>query len=69
MSPRLRRAVAAVGVLVFLAVYVWAVIAVGEHVPPVWWMKVLYFAAAGTFWGIPILPLLSWAERGPGPRR
>jgi len=64
MPPRLRRAVAALGVLVFLGLWIWAAVTLGERVPDVWWAKVLFFGVAGTFWGIPILPLLSWAENG-----
>lgn len=69
MNPRLRPAVAAVGVLVFLGFYVWAVLAIGEHVPDAPWIKVLYLGLAGVLWGVPILPLITWAERGGRPRR
>lgn len=63
MNPRARRAIAALSVILFLAFYVWAVIAVGRFVPQVWWAQVLYFAVAGLAWGVPILPLIRWAER------
>lgn len=69
MPARLRRAIAALGVLVFLAAYVWAVIAIGERVPSVWWIQLIYYGLAGLLWGVPLLPLLSWAERGGTPRR
>jgi hypothetical protein len=60
--------VAGVGILLFLAAYIWAAVSLAALVPDLWWAKVLYFAVAGTAWGLPIIPLISWAEKGPGPR-
>lgn len=64
MNPRLRRAIAAIGVLVFLTVYIWGVISLAPFIPEAWWAQLLYFGIAGTAWGVPILPLLTWAEKG-----
>lgn len=64
MGPRTRKAAASIGVLAFLGFYVWAVIAVGAFVPQAWWAQVLYFAVAGLAWGVPVLPLIKWAEKG-----
>ena len=64
MGPRTRKAVASIGVLVFLAVYIVAVIALARFIPTAWWAQVLYFAVAGLAWGVPILPLIKWAETG-----
>ena len=62
MGLRGRRAVASVGILVFLTFYVWAVIAIGEHVPSHPLATLLFYGLAGTLWGVPLLPLMSWAE-------
>ena len=59
---RLRRAIASVGVLVFLAAYVWAVIAIGARLPDHPLIDLLFYGIAGIAWGLPLLPLLSWAE-------
>ena len=64
MGPRARRFVAAMGMLLFLIGYIWLVIAVGERLPQSWWMGLLFYGVAGTAWGIPIIPLLRWAEKG-----
>ena len=64
MGPRTRKAVAALGVLAFLTFYVWLAVTIGDHVPDLWWAKAVYFAVVGTAWGLPILPLIGWAERG-----
>lgn len=62
MGIRARRVIAALGVCVFLAAYVWAVIAIGESLPDHPLITLLYYGIAGTAWGVPLLPLLSWAE-------
>lgn len=64
MGPRTRKAVASIAVLAFLAFYVWLVTVLGGYIPQVWWAQVPYFAVAGLAWGIPILPLIKWAEKG-----
>ena len=64
MGPRTRKAVATVGVLAFLGFYVWGVTSLAGFIPQAWWAQVLYFAVAGLAWGVPILPLIKWAEKG-----
>lgn len=64
MGARTRRAVAAVGVLVFLTVYVVAAVTIADHLPKIGWVRLVYFAVVGLAWGVPLLPLFSWAERG-----
>ncbi len=64
MHPRLRRLVAAFGVLAFLAFWVWALIALRGLLPASQWIDFLFFAVGGTAWGLPLIPLLKWAERG-----
>ena len=64
MGPRARSFVAAVGVGAFLAFYVWAVIAIGDRLPDSPWLDLLFYGVAGVAWGIPVLPLMSWAGRG-----
>ena len=64
MGLRLRRFIAAVGTLAFLAFYVWAVVAIGDRLPESMWIDLIFYGVAGIAWGIPLLPLLSWAEAG-----
>ena len=64
MPARLRRLVAALGVLAFLAFWVWALIALRGLLPASQWIDFLFFAVGGTAWGLPLIPLLKWAERG-----
>ena len=67
LGPRSRKAFASLATLAFLALWIWGAIFVSSFVPDVWWAKGLFFAAAGLGWGLPLLPLFSWAGRsGPG---
>ena len=63
MNPRAKRAVAALAVLIFLAAYVWAVIAIGGVLPDHWLIDLVFYAVAGVAWGVPLIPILKWAER------
>ncbi|WP_426042262.1 DUF2842 domain-containing protein [Brevundimonas sp. TWP2-3-4b1] len=65
MGLRARRAIASVGILAFLVLYVWGVIAIGAHVPDHPVVTLLFYGLAGTLWGVPLLPLMSWAEGKP----
>jgi hypothetical protein len=59
----LRRVIASVGIIVFLCGYVVGVSDLGRHLPPHnTLLTLLYYALAGTLWGVPILPLISWSE-------
>ena len=65
MGLRARRAVASVGIVAFLIFYVWLVIAVGGRVPDHPLAILAFYGLAGTLWGVPLLPLMSWAEGKP----
>lgn len=62
MGLRTRRFVAAVGVVAFLAFYVWAVVSIGAVLPKSPWIDLLFYGVAGIAWGGPLIPLLRWAE-------
>ncbi len=57
-----RRLIACVGIIVFLVSYVAIVSDIGRHLPNVLWAQLLFYGLAGTLWGVPILPLISWSE-------
>ncbi len=65
MGLRTRRLIAAFGILAFLAVYIWAATVIGERVPTNPLAQLAYYALVGTLWGVPLFPLLSWAEGKP----
>jgi hypothetical protein len=58
----LRRLIASLGIIVFLFGYVVVVSDVGRHLPQNnVLLTLLYYALAGTLWGVPVLPLISWS--------
>lgn len=65
MSPRVRKFIGMLGILGFLAFYVVAISTIGDHVPDHWAAKLVYYALAGTFWGVPLFPLIRWMNREP----
>ena len=64
MGPRLRRLIAALATLVFLAAYIWAAIAISDRLPDNLWIDFIFFGVAGLAWSVPLIPLLAWAEGG-----
>jgi len=64
MPPRLRSFVGSVLILIFLAGYVWAATAIADRLPDDMRIKLVFFAVAGVGWGLPILPLMTWMNRG-----
>ena len=64
MSARVRKAIGSLGILLFVGFYAWLVATVGDHVPRVWWAQLPYYLVAGTAWGVPIIPLIVWMNRG-----
>ena len=64
MGARTRRFVAMLGALAFLAFYIWAVLAIHARLPTSPLTDILVFGIGGIAWGIPLIPLFRWAERG-----
>jgi hypothetical protein len=64
MSARVRKLIGLVGVLVFLVAYAAVMSLLSDHVPKYWLAQLAFYLVAGLGWGVPILPLLSWMNRG-----
>jgi len=64
MSARVRKLIGLVGILVFLAAYVAVVSTLADHVPKQWAAQLAFYVVVGIGWGVPILPLISWMNRG-----
>lgn len=64
MKPTFRSFIGSLAILGFLAFYVWAATAVADLLPDDMRIKLVFFAVAGVAWGLPILPLMSWMNRG-----
>ena len=73
MTARVRKLIGMAGMLAFLAAYVAAVAKVADYVPKQWAVQLGSSVVLGLAWGVPILPLISWMNRGrwrptPSPR-
>ena len=64
MSARVRKLIGMIGILVFLTAYVVAVATLGDRLPKLWFVQVIYYGVAGVVWGLPLFPLISWMNRG-----
>lgn len=64
MSARVRKFIGGIGIVVFLAFYAWVMTMIGEHLPDHWAAQLAFYSIGGLAWGIPILPLISWMNRG-----
>ena len=64
MNARTRKLIGGLGILAFLAAYVIAVVNLGDHLPDNKLVKLAYFVIAGTLWGAPLIPLITWMNRG-----
>jgi len=64
MGGRTRRAAASAAAIAFLIFWIWGAASLADLLPDNMLLKVVYFAVAGTAWGLPLFPLIAWANRG-----
>ena len=64
MTARVRKFIGLFAMLGFLAAYVALVSTLSDHVPKAWAAQLVFYVVAGTAWGLPIFPLISWMNRG-----
>ena len=64
MTARTRKAIGSMAILLFVVLYAALVTTVGDRVPKAWWAQLIYYLAAGTAWGLPIIPLIVWMNGG-----
>ena len=64
MRARTRKAIGSAAILLFLLFYVGLAGWIGDKLPNQWLVKLVFYAVAGTAWGAPLIPLLTWMNRG-----
>jgi len=64
LNPRVRKLIGLVALLVFVILYVGAAVRIGERLPDNWAARLAYYGLVGIAWGVPVLPLISWMNRG-----
>ena len=65
MSPRIRKFIGLIAILAFLCAYVVLASTVGDYLPDHWAARLVYYALAGSLWGVPLFPLIRWMNREP----
>ena len=65
MPARVRKLIGLVAILAFCGVYVVVVSTIGDYLPDHWLARLIYYALAGTLWGVPLFPLIRWMNREP----
>lgn len=65
MPQSARKAVGIAGLLIYLTAFIALAAMLGErilaHAP--WWAALVYFAAAGVAWALPLKPLFGWMNK------
>jgi hypothetical protein len=64
MKARARKAIGGLGMLAFLSVYVWVASSIGMRLPNQWAIRLAYYSIVGIAWGLPLIPLITWMNRG-----
>jgi hypothetical protein len=64
MPARVRKLIGGVGVLAFLVAYAVVMTIIADHLPNQWAVKLIFFVVAGVGWGVPLIPLITWMNRG-----
>lgn len=53
----------ALGILAFMAAYIWAATLIAERLPENRAVQLIFFVVAGTAWGLPLFPFITWIQR------
>jgi hypothetical protein len=64
MTARVRKLIGGAGIILFLILYVGAAVRIAGLLPANDGVKLAYFAIVGIGWGLPIIPLITWMNRG-----
>ncbi len=64
MPARTRKLIGSLAIVGFLALYIVLVATLAEKIPPDWKWQLPFFVVAGLGWGGPLLPLISWMNKG-----
>ncbi|MFO1014126.1 MAG: DUF2842 domain-containing protein [Caulobacteraceae bacterium] len=64
MGARTRKLIGSIAVMVYLLLYVLVALGISQRLMDNKLMLGLFCAVAGILWGAPLLPLISWMNRG-----
>jgi hypothetical protein len=63
VAPRRKKFIALIALLPGLAIYLLLAAMIGERIPNIAILQILYYVAAGVAWAFPTQFLLKWAEK------
>ena len=64
MSARVRKLVGGAAIVVFVIAYAALAVTISGWLPKTTWVELPYYLVVGVAWGVPIIPLISWMNRG-----
>jgi hypothetical protein len=64
MSVRTRKLIGSMAIVGFLGLYIAVVATLAERLPANWVVQLAFFLVAGVAWGGPLIPLITWMNRG-----
>jgi hypothetical protein len=64
MPARVRKLVGGVAIVVFVIAYAAVAVTVSGWLPKTPLVELPYYLVVGIAWGVPIIPLISWMNRG-----
>jgi Trk-type K+ transport system membrane component len=67
IPARLRKFIGGIGILVFLAAWIWVFTSLYDFLPDNRAVQLIYFVVAGLGWGLPLMPLMSWMGKADKP--
>ena len=64
MPARVRKLIGGLGIVVFVIAYAALAVTLSGRLPHRWWAELPLYLLVGIAWGVPIIPLISWMNRG-----
>ena len=64
MSARLRKLIGGLGIVVFVIAYAALAATISGWLPKTTLVNLIFYPIVGIAWGVPIIPLISWMNRG-----
>lgn len=64
MTARVRKLVGGVGIVAFVIAYAALAVTISAWLPKTPLVELAYYLVVGVAWGAPIIPLITWMNRG-----
>ncbi len=64
MKARVRKLIGGLGIVVFVVAYAALAVTISAVLPQRWWAELPFYLVVGVAWGLPVIPLITWMNRG-----